>query len=183
MASKFHIDRLKGLPDVIRTYYWDVLIPGINRVSNNATMDDLMLRARSVSIPERGVEKIVSNYKGMKQYFPGQINFGGTLPITFEETQDYKVSTILYDWANRIFDVRNASATGGVAQADDKQLIVLPIYIQQYGVDGSPLGKSIRVYNAFIENQDAIQLEYATNDSVKISVTFSFDWWEYGDPI
>jgi hypothetical protein len=180
MASKFHLeDRLKGLPDIIRNYNWELLIPEIGKVSKNAIEDDLIVRCKSVSIPERGVQKIESSFMGMKQYFPGMSNFGHTLAVTFEETSDLKVTSIFNDWANILFDIRSGSKSGGVGQVEKKRDATLDLYLRLYNYDGKILDKSIKVVNTFIENQDAIALDYTSNDSVKVNVTFSYDFWQW----
>lgn len=176
----FHIeDRLKNAPDIVRSYNWEVIIPDIGSVSESVKdIDDLVVRARITELPSRGVEKIESNFVGMKQFFPGKPTFSNQIPITFEEFEDQLVSKAMYEWANKIFDVRSNSPTGGVAQVDKKREIAKDIIINQFDYNGENLQRSYKLFNCFIENIEAISLDYTSNESIKIPVVFSYDFWE-----
>ncbi len=180
MASNFHIEsRLKNSADIIRTYNWEILIPGIGSVCDSLKdMEDLVVRARSVNLPQRGTETIESYFMGMKQKFPGRPTFSDSITVTFEEFEDQKISLGMAEWANRIFDTRSNSPTGGTSQVKKKRDIAKEIIIRQYAYDGSPLKFGVHLFNAFISNADEVALDYNANDSVKIPVTFAFDWFE-----
>jgi len=51
-------------------------------------------------------------------------------------------------------------------------------FLKLYSQDGTELEKQWKLYNVFPENVDDISLDYAGNDSLKYSMTFSFDTWE-----
>lgn len=176
----FHIeDRLKNQPDIIRSYAWEVIIPEIGSVSESAKdSEDLVIRARITSIPSRGNEKIESNFVGMKQFFPGKPTFSNTISITFEEFEDQLVGKIMYEWANKIFDIRANSPTGGGAQVDKKRDIAKLIIIKQYDYNSQELKLGYKLHNCFIENIEEVTLDYTSNESIKIPITFSYDFFE-----
>lgn len=178
--SNFHIEsRLKNAKDIIRTYNYEVIIPHIDSVTDSIKdTEDLIVRVRSVNIPSRGNEKIESYFMGMKQMFPGRPTFTNTIAIQFEDFEDQKVSLAMYEWSNRIFDVRASSPDGGHSQVNKKRDIAKDIIIKQYDYNGESLKFQYHLFNCFIENVDEILLDYNSNDSVKVPVSFSFDYFE-----
>lgn len=180
MAQNHHIEsRLKNEKDIIRSFDWEVLIPDIGTVTNSIKdMEDLVVRARTVNLPSRGNETIESYFQGMKQKFPGRPTFSDTISITFEEFTDQKISLALYEWANKIFDIRSNSPTGGGSQVAKKRDIAKEIIIKQYSYDKQELKYEYHLFNCFIQNIDEVSLDYSSNDSVKIPVVFAFDYFE-----
>lgn len=178
--SLFHIeDRLKNAPDIVRSYNWEVIIPDIGSVSDSVKdADELVVRARITSIPSRGNEKIESNFIGMKQFFPGKPTFSNQISITFEEFEDQLVSKVMYEWSNKIFDIRSNSPTGGGAQVNKKRDIAKEIIIKQFDYNTQDLERAYKLINCFIENVDEISLDYTSNESIKVPVIFSYDYWE-----
>lgn len=179
--GRYHLeDRLKNSVDIVRTYNWELIIPDIGSVSESVKdADELVTRVRSTSIPGRSVEVIESDWMGMKQFFPGRVNFTHTLQVTFEELENQIVSNVLYEWSNKIFDVRTGSPTGGSSQVSKKRDIAKDIIIRQVAYDGSFLNKSYRLVNCFISNYEDVNLDYTQNDKIMIPVTFSYDYWEF----
>jgi hypothetical protein len=178
--GQFHIeDRLKNQPDIIRVYNFEVIIPDIGSVTDSVKdSDDLVIRARIAAIPSRGNEKIESNFVAMKQFFPGKPTFSNTISITFEEFEDQLVSKAMYEWSNRIFDTRANSPTGGGSQVTKKRDIAKDIIIKQFDYATQDLEKAWKLHNCFIENVEEIALDYTANESIKVPVTFSFDFFE-----
>ncbi len=178
--SNFHIeDRLKNQPDIIRSYNFEVVIPEIGSVCDSIKdSEDLVIRARITSLPSRGNEKIESNFGGMKQFFPGKPTFTNTISITFEEFEDQLVSKAMYEWANRIFDVRANTPTGGGAQVGKKRDVSKLIIVKQFDYAREDLQLSYKLHNCFIENIEEVSLDYTSNESIKIPVVFSYDFFE-----
>lgn len=181
MAGPYHIEsRLKGKPDIIRTYNWEITIPRIGEVSESLKdVEELVCRARSTSIPSRGHGKIESNFGAMKQFFPGKPVFTNTIQVTFEDTEDQILSLGLYEWANRIFDVRPNVPTGGTSLAEKKREVALDMILTLQDNNREALKKRYKLVNCFIENIDEVALDYADENSVKIPVTFSYDFWYF----
>lgn len=175
----FHIEkRMAGLPDILRTYNWQVLIPGINSLpglANIMTQEDLMLRARAVAIPQRGIDKIESNFMAMKQYFPGRVNFSGNVSITFEELEDQKVLRAMNAWANVLVDTN--IATGGAGLGTTKRAVSRDIFVQPSKFNGTKTDFCVKLYNCFPESMSDVSLSYDNSDKVSIDMTFSYDFW------
>jgi len=172
--ANFSIDgRMKDLPDIQRAYMFELFIPDIG----DWVQDDMIVRCKTAVIPSRGNQPIESFFMGMKQHHPGQPLFGHTLSIEIEELEDQKALKALYDWSQRIFDVNPKSVTAGQSKEPTNNDISRDITLKMYKHDGTTLEKSVKFYNAFLENVDDATLGYANNESVKYNATFRFDYW------
>jgi hypothetical protein len=171
--------RLKGLPDIQRTWLWEIYIPNVNTIPNMPDIkdDDLVIRARTCSLPSRGNEAVESNFMGFKQFFPGKVTYGNTMEATFEEMEDQKIAKFLYAWRQYILDVDPNSPTAGASGALTKRISSRNIYILQYKHNGSALQKKVQLFNAWPENVSDVALDMNGGEAVKYSVTFRFDYW------
>lgn len=173
---KFNIDgRMGQLPDIQRTYNFELWVPNIP--GSDTKLTDMILRVRSAQIPQRGIEVIESNFMGQKQFFPGKATFSHQLSVEFEEFEDQKILKGMYEWFERmnIYDPKNANA--GMSKVDAKDKVAQDIILKVYDVKGGKLDKSIRFKHAYPETIAETSLAYADNASVKTTVTFRFDYW------
>ena len=171
----FSIDnRMSDLPDIQRQYLYELEIPALDGI----TQDDMILRVRSAVIPQRGIEVIESNFMGMKQFFPGKPTFSHTLTVDFEEFEDQKVLQYFYAWFEKMNVLDPNNDQSGVAKkSEDKKSISEDITLKMYSFDGTKLEKKIKFVKAYPETFADSTLGYANNDSVKMNVTFRFDYW------
>lgn len=173
--------RASKFPDVQRNFMWQMVIPGIITVAPSAWLDaeDLLVRCRSISIPQRSNEPITSNFMGTRQFFPGKADpGGGTLSVNFEDTEDLTIQRIFYEWEQNIFNINPASpTTAGKSKRLTKKRMVKDIWLVLYSYAGIPLPKMIRFHNAWVQNVGEASLSYDGNESVKYDVTFQYDYW------
>lgn len=173
--------RAYKFPDVQRNFMWQMFIPGIITVAPSALLDaeDLLVRCRSISIPQRSNEPITSNFMGTRQFFPGKADpGGGTVTATFEDTEDAAVGRIMYEWQQNIFNVNPRSPlTAGKSRRPLKRQLTRNIYLLMYGYSGVPMPATIRFHNAWVQNVAESPLAYDGNESVKYDVTFQYDYW------
>jgi len=179
----FHINDLKKLGDVQRTYTWKVFIPDISKVTNTKIdADNFILRARSVSLPSRGNDPIESYFYGMKQVFPGRPVFTNTMSITLEEFEDQKLLKALYEWQENIYSTDLKSGHPGNASLGSKTQYAVDVLLRMYKqFENEELDKYVRVKNAWISNIDEVNLDYTAQDSVKYNLTLAYDWWQLED--
>ena len=173
--------RTYKFPDVQRTFMWQLYVPGIKRVAPSAWYDfeDLLLRCRSISIPQRSNEPITSNFMGTRQFFPGKADpGGGTLSVQFEDTEDMAIQRIMYEWQQNIFNINPDSATtAGKSKQFLKRRLTRDMWLRLYSYNGAQLPKMIRFHNAWVQNVGDSSLSYEGNESVKYDVTFQYDYW------
>lgn len=181
--ANFHIDSaLQNSGDVLKSYQWTLDIPQLDKVVTNLDVDGFKVRCRSAQLPGRSIQPIESYYLGMKQMFAGRVNFNGSFPVVLEEFEDQKVIQSLYEWHQKIFDVDPASATAGGSQVMFKRQTLglaysTDIFLTLLKYNNESLSKKYRLYNAWPLSMEDVGLDYAGNDSVKINVTFAYDFW------
>lgn len=173
--------RAAKFPDIQRTFMWQMMIPGISQIAPAAMLDteDLLVRCRSINIPQRSNEPITSNFMGTRQFFPGRADpGGGQVTIDFEDTEDMTISRVLYEWQQVIFNINPDSAiSAGKSQRLLKRRMVKDIYLFMFSYAGVPLPKVIRFKNAWVQNVADVGLSYEGGEAVKYSVTFQYDYW------
>ncbi len=179
MANFLLEGRAKALPDVMRTWMFEVWIPDISLVTGGimGTMEDLIIRARTATIPGRSIEPMTSEFMGMKQYFPGKTSFENTFSVSIEETSDQMVWRALSYWQNQMYLVDPLGATGGVSQVSKKRDICKDVYVKLYKHDGTDMTHGVRFWNAWPSAIAAQSLDYASNEQAKFEVTFTYDFW------
>lgn len=174
IIPNFSIDgRMKDLPDIQRAFMFELLIPDLG----DWKQEDMIVRCKTASIPARGNAPIESVFMGMKQYFPGQPLFTNVLTVEIEEHEDQKALKALYDWQQQIFDVDPFSPTAGQSKQPTDNAVSRDITLRMYRYNGQVLEKSIKFYNSWLENVDESALAYTTNDSVRYTASFRYDYW------
>lgn len=173
--------RMKTLPDIQRSWMWNLIIPGIKSVAPQSAKlgeEDLIIRCRSFAIPPRSMAITESDFMGTKQFFPAKPVPGGTVAATFEETEDQRMSQIFYEWEQLIFNINPANPiSAGKSKKPLKRLSTKDIFLAMFGYNGRPLAKSIRFVNAFPQTVGEVPLDYTGGTGVMYSVTFQYDFW------
>jgi len=182
MSVGFTIEgRARQLPDIQRTWLWELIVPNINTLTDGviADEDDLVIRLRNAVIPSRANQVITSNFLGMTQKFPGKPEFGESFSVTIEEMEDQKGTQALYNWAQRIFDVE-PTATGGLSKATAKRAGMatdIKLLMYAYGNTPDPMKYKILFVNAWPSNVEEVPLAYDDNAAVRYTVSFTYDFW------
>lgn len=195
-TTNFTIEGRAGavIKDIQRDWAWLLTIPLANTAMvTNAGLElqggidnEVTIRARSVSMPSRGVETIPSEWMGQKQFFPGKMTLGNTVAIQFEESENQNVAKMLYAWQNYIMDITkgHSNALGKRATANTSYVTDMHISLLSYA--GTPSDTVVYFKNVFPTNVADVPLSYGGTASVKFDVTFQFDFWylmKIGDSI
>jgi len=165
-------------PDIQRTFMWQLFIPNLSSVVASGP-ENLLVRCRSISIPQRSNEAITSNFMGTRQFFPGKADpGGGTVSISFEETEDMVIQNLMYEWQQKIFNTNPDSlVTAGKSQRPLKRMYVADMFLIMYSYSGIPLRKRIKFHNAWVQQVSEVSLSYDSGEAVKYEVTFQYDYW------
>jgi hypothetical protein len=171
--------RARKLPDIQRTWLWELVIPSITDVTGGViqNVEDLIVRCRTAVIPARGTEGIQSSFMGMTQWFPSKPTFTQTFDVTIEETEDQIVHKALTAWSDILFNTDPTAANGGSSTRPLKRDMAKDIYLVMYTYDQREMKKKIRFYNAYPENVGDVTLDYTDNASVKFGCVFRYDFW------
>lgn len=192
MAGGLYIEgrKIKNFSDIQKNYNYYITFTGAGSLIG-WTGEDITLRARSFSIPQRGNEAIESSFGAMKQFFPGKPTFSNTLDITFEETESQGVATFLNAWQQKIFDlnaghshyIKKRGTAQGMVGADGICDVAYIVGVKQGGDANGPTEEPNRYWfqNIWLQNVAEVNIDYnQAGDSVKFNCTFQFDFWSFG---
>lgn len=94
-----------NLPDLVKQYLFQVrfLYEKGSALSNILDSDDFMLRAKTMTLPQKDFNTLETHYMGSKLVYPGKATVAGEFTVQFDEFQDLKISTSLHRWSNLLF--------------------------------------------------------------------------------
>jgi hypothetical protein len=171
--------RAKGLPDVLRTWLWELSIPNIGAIVPGTTSEGLTVRTRSAIIPGKSNEVIESFFMGTKQYFPGKSYPTGSFITSIEETDDQYVMKVIHEWSNKIFDWNpDAEFAGSSSFAKKRSGMVDDGYLKLYKYGRRELtDRIVRFHNMWPQAISDVTLDYTSNDAVRYDVTWQYDYF------
>lgn len=181
-----------GFKDIQRTWLWELNIELriFNRIKSSVhnipdfDTERFLVHCRSAQIPGRSQEMIMTNFAGMKQYFPGRPSFEGTFQVTVEETEDMYIKKVLERWQENIFGTSNKTLNQGFAHlltipvGQKSALVARHCELQLFKYDGTETDKKFRFKNAMIQSVGQVAVGYGTEASVTYPVTFQYDYYD-----
>ena len=175
MAEGFHIDRrISRDKDVQRAYQFELLVPDVGDLYT----PDFTFRVRSAVIPGRGNDVITSTFMGQDRHYPGRPNWGGNqLTVEIEEYEDQNGLAAIQSWNQLKFDADPKNESGGFAQTGKRALYTKDIELIMYKYNGEKMPQKCVFYNSWVETIGEASLNYTSNESVKYSVQFRWDYW------
>lgn len=148
--------KLKNKPDLVKSWLFLVNFKFDNKdLEDVLEPEDMLLQARTGSIPGKTFGELVTEFMGSKLVYPGKATVDGTLTIRFDEFQDMKIGKILHRWSNLLYnhtqedDIDSNGSTGGAVSN----------YLQDYAAT-----ITIDIYDSTLENK------------LPISYKFKFCW-------
>ena len=66
--------------------------------------DDLMIKAKTASLPQKSFNELDTQYMGSKLLYPGKATVSGDFSVRFDEFQDLTISIALHRWSNLMFN-------------------------------------------------------------------------------
>lgn len=140
---------------------------------------DIVFKARATSLPGDSMSSIAVPYFGREIKVAGTRSFPDW---SFQVINDenFTIRNNLEIWLSNINshvgNLRNPAARGGV----DYQSQAM---VTQYAKTGEII-KQYKIYGAFPTDVGAIELDWASGDSIEeYSVTFAYQWWESLFPV
>jgi hypothetical protein len=173
--------RAKNLPDLQLTNLWQLIVPGIKTVAPKNCLnneEDLTIRCRSISIPQKVINTIESKFQGSTQQFPTTPVVHGSVNATYEDTSDMRAFKIITEYMNNIYSTNfDDPIMGGKSLFPYKRAFTRDLYLYFNKYDGTFSDKAIRFHNAFPTTIAEVSLSYDTASAVTYSVSFSYDFW------
>lgn len=92
-------------PDLVKQYLFQVnfLYEKGSALSDILDTEELLLCAKTMTIPQKEFNTIETHYMGSKLVYPGKATVAGEFTVQFDEFQDLSVSIALHRWANLLF--------------------------------------------------------------------------------
>lgn len=168
------------IKDVQRSFMWQVSMPTIGYLIDPSLapdiVEELRVRARTVSIPSRGIETLTTEFMGMKQLYAGKPSMTQTVAITFMESENLNMFAILNNLLQNTFSYKTGHSTLVGPKRSALTSYAQDIHINLLKYDGTAASdKTMVLKNAFLTNVEDISLSYASNEVVQIGTTWSFD--------
>lgn len=170
--SDFHINKLTPLGDVARSYLFEINIPNIEQLDQA----DMLIRAKTASIPGKTAEPLEVFFKGMKKKIPGKVQSTDTVEFSFVEYDDFKVSKAFNSWMNSIFDIEKT----GLASTNIIKDLQKNVEIVMFNVAGDRIA-SVMLHNAWPSAIADVSLAYDGAESILQSITMTCDFTVFGD--
>ena len=164
-----NIAQVRALATPAKSYLWEFILPSVPGAAG-AVPDAMTFRARATSWPARGVTTADSNFKGHTIKHPSKNNFTRTLQVTFEEGMNGVVIKAIRDWLNLWLDERDGSG-------NDESEVVVDAFVRLLNHSNEVVLQG-HIYGLFVENMPDVPLDYASNEILKVPVTFGFSYWD-----
>ena len=159
------LNDVRGIGDPLRIYNYDLVITEPPGATANGQV--LRISNTNTSIPGVGVESFESNHHGHTLKHPGRGIHPRTLTAEYEERSNGIVLTTLRAWRELAWNTE----TGAQAVSAD---LKVDGFLELYDTEEN-LIKTIRIRGMYVEDIADTPLDGATSDSVKVTVTFSYD--------
>lgn len=193
IASNFSIEGRAGsvIKDIQRSWMWEVSFPGLaSVVSLPASLDlgsggldeELTVRAKSITIPARGIEMIPSNFGAFVQQFPGKHSIDQTVSINFEESENGNLHLIMTEWINTVFNIKSGHSkkAGGKRGILGTSYVLPNMVLTLKNYAGESRDKQIIYKNVVPQSVGSVEMSYDSNSSQIFAVTFQYDLWFLG---
>lgn len=97
---------LVNMKDLAKQYLFQIrfLYEKGSDLANILDIEDLMIKARTASLPQKSFNELETQYMGSKLLYPGKATVSGDFNVRWDEFQDLSVSVALHRWSNLMFN-------------------------------------------------------------------------------
>lgn len=135
--------------------------------------------ARSIDFPGRAIGTIEDEFQGWKTLFPGKLDFGNEVSVSFSERQDQGVLRVIHAWQELINRTTRDSSTASFQyNANFKRACCGNLQVTMCSTNGKLSNVSGYFHNVWPSNRNAVNLDMTSEDAVKPDIDFTFDWSE-----
>lgn len=167
--------------DPQRQWLFEVIISNIENLipKFNINEDDIIIRCKTISIPNITFDVYESNFLGFKKAIPIKKNNTNTVVTEIEEFEDQKVHKLLYNWSNLIFHQNPMMHFSNNSDVflQERNKYTRNIILKMYKLNGQRLDYTIKFMNAWPSKVNDTQLGYEQDGQVKFNVEWNFDYW------
>ena len=180
--------QLANIRDLAKQYLFQVrfLFDSGSPLKDILNADDLMIRARTASIPSKSFNELDTQYMGTKLLYPGKATVNGDLEIQWDEFQDLTVSEALHRWSNLLMnqgfreDIGGSTnyTTGGAYSNFAPDYCATVDLVLFDSTLNSPLPLKWRMYRVWPKNISNFGMDQNADGKVTRSATFSYSTFE-----
>jgi hypothetical protein len=128
-------------------------------------------RCETAELPKTTNEKIEIALKGLKMFQHGRADYGNSITMTFIETVDSSIKRMLAEWRKAQFDIKTGAMAAPSANLKCDVGITL-LNNQNQDV------YTFKLIGCLLEDYDLGQMEGATADVQRPSMTLGFDYYD-----
>ena len=164
------IEQIRSVTDFAPMYRWEIGFSQNPIVFAGLTSEDLDLRCESAELPKSTNTPIEINIRGHKIKQPGITNYQGTLPLTFIETVDSKISRLLKNWREACWEPNT-----GVSRP--KKDLEVDVVLTRLDNEDNPIWE-YTMLGCFCEDYEAGgTMDGVSSEVLKPILTLSYDYF------
>lgn len=159
------LNDVRSIGNPLRQYDFDFVIPSM---PGGGDGNVIRIHITNTNIPGFSVESFESNHHGHTIKHAGRGIHARTYTVEYEETSDLRIYNAFRAWRDLQWDPE----TGEQAEPEEYKTVG-----QLQLLNGAKeITKKIDLIGLYVEDVADVPLDGAVSDSVKISVTFSYDF-------
>ncbi len=162
------LEDVRGLSDSLKNFNFDLVIPN---VPGGGDGEAFRLHVVTAAIPGLSSEIIERAHHGFTVKEAGRGQFPRVFPCEFYESSDLKIFKALKAWHDLQWD-KNTGAQAA------RTVYTTSIYLKTLGNDRNE-SASIKMNSCFIEDIADSPVSGDNSETVRVSVTFSYDDWDF----
>lgn len=160
----------------------DIIQPRFTDTAITNDLDELIMRAKNFTMPNKTVQTQEVSFYGHKQVIPVDVDYDRSFNITFEESQDQFILRNFNSWLN-MFDsfsevVTDETGTPQGVVADFKTIYKTQIDMYMYRYDGSHEGVKISFYNAYPTSLGGSTFGHDSSSKITYDISFAYDYYK-----
>ena len=145
--------------------------------------DELIIRAKNFTMPQKNVTTHELNFYGKKQVIPIEVDYERTFNINFEESQDQFVLRNFNSWLN-MFDYFSDVVTDGAYNHPEgtvqniKHDFKTTVELYMYKYNGAHEGVKVTFYNAYPTSLGGATFGHDASSKISYDIAFAYDYFK-----
>lgn len=178
---------LINMQDLAKQYLFQIrfLYERGSVLSSILDTDDLMIKAKTASLPQKSFNELDTQYMGSKLLYPGKATVSGDFSVRFDEFQDLSISIALHRWSNLLFNQgfkndisMNGQTTGGAASNFAKDYTATAEVLLYDSTLNNLLPVKWVIYRVWPKTINAYGLDQDADGKVTREASFSYSNFE-----
>lgn len=169
MTGLYNVKQFISMGQLQNNWLWSFRIPAPPAIG--AGIANLDFLAAGVTLPEISNSKQEINYHGTKLQVPARNDWGNSISIEMQVTEDMLVYNAARRWIRSMNDMKDGT---GMNRAD----LVSTAFAKFYAIDGVTINKTVTFFNIFPEKVSELEATNDGDDYMKATIDFSYDYFD-----